>query len=256
MAMKPNSEFDSVRLRRDDLPVPPPQPRPQPAPNQVSVRPAARAETPTRPASPQPFAPPASAPAPATPKPKPLAEKPAAEACRELTLSEGARQLLREDHTLVVYLYLLTGKGLVDDAVRVLAHALPKREAVYWACRCVRATAGSEPAPLAAAALKNAEAWVADPSDGNRRAAYDAAVQAEFGTAAGCAALAAFLSGGSLGPAELPEVPPHPLMTARMVTNAVLLSGVVSHPAKAAERYARFVTQGIPLANGATSLPA
>src|SRR5262245_44734732 len=85
-------------------------------------------------------------------------------------------------------------------AVRLLAEALPKREAVWWACQCVRHAGGPELATLAVAALRAAEQWAADPSEDNRRAAYTAAQPVGFGTPAGCAALAAFLSGGSLGP--------------------------------------------------------
>ena len=42
------------------------------------------------------------------------------------------------------------------DAVRFLAHALPKREAVWWACLCVRKAAGANPPPPAQAAPASA----------------------------------------------------------------------------------------------------
>jgi hypothetical protein len=180
----------------------------------------------------------------------------AADVCKLVKLSPAARQLPPGEQKLLPYLYLLIGKALYDDGVRLLAHALPKREAVYWACQCVRATAGDGLEPAAAAALESAEKWVADPSDANRRAAYGAAEQAEMGTPAGCVALAAYMSEGSVVPADLPPVPPPPLLTARMVASAVQLAGVATEPVKAPERYHQFLTQGILLANGVTRLPA
>ncbi len=107
------------------------------------------------------------------------------------------------------FLDALIEAGEFPDAVRFLAHALPKREAVWWACLCAREAAGADPPEPVAAALRAAEAWVADPSEENRRAAV---ARGRGGRAAappaGCAAAAAFWSGGSLGPARRPGRPP------------------------------------------------
>src|ERR1035437_1844565 len=100
------------------------------------------------------------------------------------------------------YLALLIDKALFADAVRFLAHALPKREAVWWGWFCARRAAGQNPLPKIKAALDAAEKWIAQPNEEKRRDAMAAAQVAGFGTAAGCAALAAFLSGGSLAPPD------------------------------------------------------
>ena len=106
------------------------------------------------------------------------------------------------------FLDALIGKQHFLDAVRFLAHALPKREAVWWACVCARQVAdGKEPAPVKAA-LAAAEKWVADPSEDNRATAMPAARRPSWATPAGCAAMAAFWSGGSLAPPKAPVVPP------------------------------------------------
>jgi len=176
--------------------------------------------------------------------------KTAAEVCKHFSLGEEAKKLLRDGLTPVQFLDTLMEKQQFVDAVRFLAHALPKREAVWWACLCGRAVAGSNAAPKIAAALQAAEKWVVDPSEENRRAAMPAAEAAEFKTPAGCAAVAAFWSGGSLGPPSAPVVPPDPYLTAHGVAGAVMVAAVQSEPEKAPEKYRKFLAQGIEVAKG------
>jgi hypothetical protein len=185
----------------------------------------------------------------------PVSEEPAADIGRLCELGSQARQQLQDGHSVVAYLQVLIETKLYEDGLRLLAHALPKREAVWWACQCAGSVAGEPALPDRDAALAAAEAWAVDPSDTNRRAAYQAATKAGFGTPAGCAALAAFFSGGSLGPPDQPAVPPPPLVTAQLVGNGVLLAGLASEPMRAPERYDQFLKQGLLLASGATALP-
>src|SRR4051812_12044948 len=104
----------------------------------------------------------------------------AAEVCRLVQLEDPAKALLREGMAPRAYLDALTAAGHFADALRFLAAALPKREAVWWACVCARQGYGTPvPAP-AAAALAAAEKFAADPSDANRRATYTAAEAAEI----------------------------------------------------------------------------
>jgi hypothetical protein len=176
--------------------------------------------------------------------------KTAVEVCKHFSLGEEAKKLLRDGLTPAQFLTVLIEKQQFPDAVRFLAHALPKREAVWWACLSARAVAGSNPPPQITAALQAAEKWVADPSEENRRAAMPAAEAAEFKTPAGCAAVSAFWSGGSLGPPNVPVVPPGEFLTAHGVGGAVMLAAVQSEPGKAPEKYRKFLAQGIEVANG------
>src|SRR5262249_38189654 len=125
-----------------------------------------------------------------------------------------------------------------------------KREAVWWASLCVRSVAGTNPVPEVVAALQAAEQWATDPTEENRRAALVAAEASGLGTPAGCTAMAAFWSGGGLGPANLPPMPPAEHLTARGVSGAVLLALVIAEPEKAAEKAGRFLAQGIAVADG------
>src|SRR5262249_9821638 len=163
---------------------------------------------------------------------------------------DEAKALLKEDLTVLPFLEVLVQKQLFQDAVRLLGHALPKREGVWWACLCARKVAPPKPPPEIAAAVEIAEKWVADPSEENRRPAMPAAEAATFGPPAGCCALATFWSGGSLGPPNVPVIPPADHLTGHGVSCAVLLAGVVTEPDKAPKRYAEFLAEGVRVAKG------
>ena len=172
----------------------------------------------------------------------------AVQICSVAELGDEARALLTEKQTPQEYLNLLMEKGNFQDAVRFLAHALPKREAVWWAWVCAR-RAVPEPAPKIKASLDATEKWIAQPNDDNRRAAMSAAETADVGTAAGCAGMAAFFSGGSLAPPDVPPVPPGPYLTARAVSGAVILAAVAVEPEKAPEKFRMFLAQGMDVVN-------
>src|SRR5512138_1066655 len=136
-------------------------------------------------------------------------------------LDDEVRALAREGMNQREYVDLLVERARLPEAVRLVAHALPKRESVWWAWVCARRASGPEPPPPVRAALDATEKWIAQPNDENRRAAMKAAETAGFGAPAGCAALAAFLSGGSLAPPDAPPVPPGPYDSAKAVAGAV-----------------------------------
>ena len=160
-------------------------------------------------------------------------------------LGEEAMALLRPDLHPLDFVALLMEKALFPDAVRFVAHALPKREAVWWGWVCARRAAGENPPPKIKAALDTTERWIAQPNEDNRRLAMAAAEKAELGTAAGCAGLAAFFSGGSLAPPDAPPVPPGEFLAAKAVAGAVIFAAVAKEPEKAPEKFRSFVAQGV-----------
>jgi hypothetical protein len=176
--------------------------------------------------------------------------KTAAEVCKNFPLGDEAKKLLREGLTPRQFLDVLVEKQQFPDAVRFLAHALPKREAVWWACLCARQAHGPNPPAPLGPALQAAEKWTSDPSEDNRRAAQTAAQAGAMGSPAGCAALAAFFSGGSLAPPNVAAVPPGETLTAQMAAGAVLLAAVLTEPHKAVEKYRKYVALGVDVGNG------
>ena len=163
-------------------------------------------------------------------------------------LGDEAMGLLRADVAPPDYVALLMSKKLYADAVRFVAHALPKREAVWWGWISAKRAAGAEPPPKIKASLEATEKWIAQPDDEGGRAAMAAAKEAQTTTAAGCAGMAAFFSGSSLGPAHVPPIPPGEYLTAKAVSGAVIYAAVGKDPANAPDRFQSFVTQGVDVA--------
>src|ERR1017187_581622 len=164
-------------------------------------------------------------------------------------LGEEAMALLRPDLHPLDFVALLMEKAHYPDAVRFIAHALPKREAVWWGWVCARRAAGEKPPPKIKASLDATEKWIAQPTEDNRRSAMAAAQKAELGSAAGCAGLAAFFSGGSLAPPDAPVVPPGEFLSAKAVSGAVIFAAVAPEPEKAPEKFRSFVAQGVEVTN-------
>src|SRR5258708_39450344 len=103
---------------------------------------------------------------------EPRSTTPPAVPLRDVPLSEGAHAALSAAKNVRDLIGRLLADGLAGDAAQVLVHVLPKRYAIAWACECIRLDA--QRAPLSAAdraCLEDAERWLADDRDENRRAA-------------------------------------------------------------------------------------
>jgi len=162
-------------------------------------------------------------------------------------IGDDARALLRDEMPPREFAQLLIDRGRFPDAVRLVAHALPKRESVWWAWVSARRAAGPDAAPAIQASLSATEKWIAQPTDENRRAAMQAAEAAGVQTAAGCAGLAAFFCGASIAPPSAPPVPPGPYDSAKAVAGAILLAAVAV-PEKIEENFRAFLQQGLEVA--------
>jgi hypothetical protein len=144
---------------------------------------------------------------------------------------------------------LLTANNL-NEAVQFFAFALPAREAVWWACQCSREVL-RDPAPQPLQdAVEAAEAWVRSPTEEHRRAAMSRAQATDLKSPAALAAVAAFWSGGSLAPENLPEVPVPVHLTGCAVAGAVMLAAVKSEPQLADRKRERYLASAIDIANG------
>lgn len=166
---------------------------------------------------------------------------------------DGARPLLDRAATAREALAALEGGGFMLEAVRLLAHALPRREAVWWACMCARHTEPADlPAPDAAA-RDCAEMWVRRATDETRRAAFAHAQEANFQTPEAWAAVGAFWSGDSMSPLGQPPVVPAPNLTGQAVAGAVILSSVRDGDARVqAIRLPKFIAAARDIAAGGT----
>ena len=163
-------------------------------------------------------------------------------------LEEEARQLAPQASDPRSFASTLASGGRQIDAVRLLAHLLPGREAVLWAWSCAKSCAPANLPALLSASLRATEQWIAQPDDEHRRAAMAAAQEAEVGTPAGAAGLAAFLCGDSLAPAGAQPVAPAEFLSAKAVAASIMLSAVATEPEKAHAKYSDFLLRGFELA--------
>ena len=153
-------------------------------------------------------------------------------------------------------LAVLEQNGKLVEATRLMAYALPRREAVWWACMCARHV--TPPALLDddRAAIEAAELWVRSQTDESRRTAFEYAGRAGFNTPEAWAAVGAFWSGDSLAPVGQGAVAPPAHVAAAAVAGAVALASV-RDPARRIERLTRFLASARDIAVGGSGrLPA
>lgn len=180
---------------------------------------------------------------------KKIQAKTAAEVCGKYEQAAEILPLLLENMSPKAFLDKLVENDRLQEANRFLAHALPKREAVWWACLCARDVV-PESDETAANLLKLAEAWVRKPTDENRRSAMTAAEEAGFDSPASWAAVAAFWSGDSLAPADMPPVAPSDELTGTAVAAAGMLAALGGDPVMAPDKFREFLDKGIDVAQG------
>jgi pSer/pThr/pTyr-binding forkhead associated (FHA) protein len=142
------------------------------------------------------------------------------------------------------YLERLTKIEKLVDAMKFLAYALPRRSAVWWGRECAIAGVDGHTAPGDAEVLEAATVWVKEPSDATRRRAMSAAEAIQFATAAAWVGVGAFWSHGSMGPPNVPAVPPAPDLVGKAVSGAVHLASVAHQPEHAEQRQKSFIQLG------------
>ncbi|MBN2492833.1 MAG: hypothetical protein JXQ29_18435 [Planctomycetes bacterium] len=187
-----------------------------------------------------------------------IERRPVADICRESALQEEARPYLRGDSTAETFLEQLVRADLRVDAVRFLAYALPEREAVRWACLCVREVPACCAAPTSVEALVAAETWVERPDPACRDAALEAGRRQEFQGPAAAAAWAAMAAGwsGGISAAAAGEAPAVPTggLSAHAAAGAILLAASADLDG-AARACREFLELGVRIAQGRDRAP-
>jgi hypothetical protein len=167
----------------------------------------------------------------------------AAEVCRTAHLTRGARKLLQDGDVPADYLHRLVEHQRPADAIGFLVAALPRREAVWWACVCVEMSKKPEArSPEESAALGTAVRWVIDPSEKKRVATLPRA-SAAGRTPSAYIAQAVYVSGENMAPPNVPPLAPDPRMAPALLKGAIVLTAGGTNDA-------RFLALGIQIANG------
>jgi hypothetical protein len=182
----------------------------------------------------------------------------------EPTAVEIAEQLELAGEPAAIAKTVATGSELVAalaaaemfaKAVRVQAHLLPKRLAVWWGVCAVRDLALADFPETEIAAVDAAAQWAIDPAESRRRDAEAAAGATKYSGPGSWLAMAAFWSGGSLSAPHLPEVPPDDKLTGQGVTNSLMIAATYQAPLEAKNRYRAMLATAKKIASGEIPLP-
>ncbi len=165
-------------------------------------------------------------------------------------IEDDAFDLLQPDSTPKEYMDALLEKKYFADSIVFLAHALPKRQAIWWACLCSKFVANEETTPEDLASLNMSEQWVYEPDDSKRRLCGDLAQKSEYKTSQSWVAVAVFWSGGSISDEEGPTLEPGPFLCAHAVSGAILNAVGVSGADDIDVQFQDFITQGLNIADG------
>lgn len=176
----------------------------------------------------------------------------ATELCREgrIKLKPGARALLDEELSPQAYFERLRENDYLAEARRILAHALPHRRALWWACLCVQDAYQSELPEPVARAVEVVAKFVHDPSETNRREAERVGRELPKSRLEGCLAMAAFLSRGNISRPHLPIVQAPPHVTGRLVGVCVYLASVIRSAAHYKHYLRQYLAMGADIARG------
>jgi hypothetical protein len=181
-----------------------------------------------------------------------IADRTVIEICVDFELQEEAKAHLSGKPMPHEFVNRLTHTKLYSDAMRFLAYGLPKREAVWWACLCVRNVPACFGDEIAAEAMQSAEAWVKDPSEEKREIALTAGGRHNFEMPGAPAAWTAMAAGWSVGATattndDLSAAPEQ--LTAHAASGAIILASTVESE-KAKEMYRKFLETGVQIAQG------
>ena len=192
---------------------------------------------------------------PRTPMPEPLELcelTSAQELCHKghIKLKPDAEALLEDDLSPQAYFRRLQEKGHLAEARRVLAHTLPKRRALWWACLCAGHAYQEDLPRSVERAVEAVVRFVRDPNEPNRREAEKVGRSLPSNRLEGCLTMAAFFSGGSVSLPHLPTVPPRPFVTGRLVGVGVYLASVTRSAAYYKDHLRQYLALGCEIARG------
>ncbi|MDK2779386.1 MAG: hypothetical protein KYX62_17215 [Pseudomonadota bacterium] len=171
----------------------------------------------------------------------------------ELTEPEAEAVIVR-DTAPQISIERLMQQGFYQDAVKLLAHGLPKREAVWWACLAARKAQTPETDEDNVNALLATETWARKPTEEHRQRCRELGEKTQYKSAASWAATSAYWSTGSMTNPGDPEVPPPPYLYAHAVAGCITLAAATIDPENAEQYYQLFLTQGMDLARGGNGL--
>ena len=165
-------------------------------------------------------------------------------------LEDHNLQYLDDEQSATELFEILLSNNQYIDAVKLLSHALPNREAVWWACICAKQHVKENSDELSFQSLCAAEKWVYDPSEKNRRITEYFAEKGKYETAAAWLSAAAFWSGDSIVAENEPKVAPAKYLYAHAVAGSILMSVSSEENDDFDDVFKKYLEHGINIASG------
>ena len=169
---------------------------------------------------------------------------------------EGVREHVSAGLSTTDFITQLISADLLIDAIRYLAIALPRREAIWWALATHRTLSiDQENSPPEIKAWELVEDWVYNPTEENRAQAQGIAETLDYLTPGSYGAMAVFWSGGSMVPAATGQiVPPGANLTGTAVGASVIMTCAKGDPQKLSTRQKTALEIGLDVAYGGNGL--
>ncbi len=169
-------------------------------------------------------------------------------------LDVGSKDLLNPEMRPETYIRELCSAGMWSDAVKVMARALPPREAVWWACVCARRIDFLADDADEIAALKAAEQWVYKPTSQNQADAFRLAQESDSRSAGMLAALAAAGSEGKLPLIDGQYTDLESSVFPQLLYAVVMISAATNGAEQINEQLRQMLSSGEDIARGGNGL--
>lgn len=170
--------------------------------------------------------------------------------CKNVDLEKNALPLLTAGETLSGFIQKLLQVHALKDVIGVISQALPPREAVYWACLCVRDVLDEKKNPDDGLAIRAAEQWLVKPNEDDRYLNLLMAEKLEYATAAAWVSNAVFWSGGSITPKGEAKVEAPEGIFGKAICGAISLASAHEDEKKMQTLQQRFIKRGINISQG------
>ncbi len=169
------------------------------------------------------------------------------------TPSEEAQALVVDEQPTDVSIELLVKHGLHNDLIQFMAHALPVREAIWWAA-CTLEQRLDIWSPMQIQCIDTAKQWVQSPSESLRRKSELFAQRLDLNCGPSWLAQAVFWNGaGSIVTPDLPVVLPDPYLYAKAIAGSINHAAALPHWDKSGQYYQTATQLGLKIAKGETS---
>lgn len=176
-----------------------------------------------------------------------LVRRTAREISRPISFRQAGDELLRDEMSPRQFIESLVAARKYADAIRVVAHVLPRRAAVWWNVVCLWDSVRPTPPALVAEIIESSVQWVLLPIPEHQRPLRNACRAARRHKAAQSLALAVSYAGETLLP-ELPTLPAKTHLTAKLTAASVLIAAADAAASQRIARQRQYLELGVEIA--------